>query len=276
MSREEDRAPAGASVTCTLLHGDHRDVLDVVVDNTISDPPYGQRTHEGHNDGSLAAINGFEAELDYSHWTPDDVHEYVRHWSPRTRSWMVSMTSHDLISAWEAAMREAGRYCFAPLPYIDFGKGPRVLGDGPASWTCYIIVARPRSEAWLTDWRRDRKALDLPRSLPGAYKRELGDVTWTPPGGGKRIGGKPLGLMRALVRDYSLPGQMIADPYAGHGTTLRAAIELGRHAIGAEIDLEVWTAAIERLRQPVALDLFTPRSPRAAENGVKQVGLPGF
>jgi len=249
-------------MTWTLLHGDHREVLDgIVVDATIADPPYGARTHKGHNDGSLAAINGFEAPIDYDHWTPADVHAFVSLWSPRTRGWMVCMTSHDLVPAWESAFADAGRYAFAPIPFVDFGKGPRVLGDGPASWTCWIMVARPSSGEWLTAWRERREALDLPRSLPGAYKRERGDVVWTPPGDdrGKRIGGKPLGLMRSLVMDYSFPGDLVADPFAGHGTTLRAADELGRDAVGAERDRDVWETAMARLSTPVQTGLFGDR-----------------
>jgi tRNA G10 N-methylase Trm11 len=42
--------------------------------------------------------------------------------------------------------------------------------------------------------------------------------------------------MRALVRDYSRPGDLVCDPCCGAGTTLRAAIEEGRRAIGGDID----------------------------------------
>jgi hypothetical protein len=243
-------------------HGRWQDVLaDVECDALISDPPYGKRTHDGHNDGSMAAINGFEAEIDYDHWTPADVLAFVRHWSPRTRGWLVGMTSHDLIPAWEVALAEVGRYAFAPIPYVDFGKGPRVLGDGPASWTVHVIAARPRSKVWLEEWRARRHNLGLARSLDGAYLRAKGDVVWTPPQRpgeekGKRIGGKPLGLMRAIVGDYSMPDDWVCDPYGGHATTLRAALELGRKAAGSERDREAFEAGLGRLREPVALDLF--------------------
>ena len=240
-----------------LRLGRWQDVLaGVECDSQVADPPYGERTHAGHNNGSMAAINGFEAPIDYTHWTPDHVHEFVRSWSPRTRGWMVNMTSHDLLPAWEAALEEAGRLAFAPLPYVDMGKGPRVLGDGPANWTVQIIVARPRSKAWLEDWRRDRAARKLSKSLPGAYLRSPGDVVWTPPGGSKRIGGKPLGVMRAIVRDYSRPGDLVCDPFAGHGTTLLAAAMEDRRAVGSEMDEEAHAAALERLGRGYTLDLF--------------------
>lgn len=265
-------------MTWLLLHGDHRDVLNVVVDHTITDPPYGAGTHEGHNAGSGTAHTGFQNTIDYDPWTRDDVFEFVRHWSPRTRGWMVCMTSDDLIMAYRDAYWDVGRYDFATVPYVDFGKGPRVQGDGPASWCCYIMVARPRSKDWILEWRARRKALGLSASLDGAYRREAGDVVWTPPGadGKKRIGGKPLGLMRALVSDYSFAGEVIADPFAGHGTTLRAADELGRDAIGAERDREAFEAALTRLREPVALDMFQPREVRPAQNAQEQGSLPGF
>lgn len=243
-------------MTFDLRSGRWQDVLaDVEVDETISDPPYGERTHDGHNSAENTAISGFQNDIDYSHWTPEDVHAFVAHWSPRTIGWLVGMTSHDLIPAWEQALCEAGRYVFAPLPFLDIGKGPRVLGDGPASWTVQIIVARPRSMTWLESWRQRRKARGLSTSLPGGYLRERGDVVWSPPGGGKRIGGKPPGFMRRIVEDYSEPGDLVCDPYSGHATTLRVALELGRRAIGAEVDPDVHAAALARLREPIAMAL---------------------
>jgi site-specific DNA-methyltransferase (adenine-specific) len=240
-----------------LRLGRWQDVLaDVECDAKIDDPPYGQRTHEGHNEGSRSVTGCFDNPIDYTHWTPDHVHEFVRHWSPRTRGWMVSMTSHDLIPAWEAALSEAGRLAFAPLPYVDMGKGPRVLGDGPASWTVQIIVARPRSQSWLDDWRKDRSGAGLSRSLPGAYLRGRGDVVWKPANGSRRIGGKPLGVMRAIVRDYSRPGDVVCDPFAGHGTTLLAAAIEGRRAVGSEMDAEAHAAAVARLSGGYTPDLF--------------------
>jgi site-specific DNA-methyltransferase (adenine-specific) len=62
---------------------------------------------------------------------------------------------------------------------------------------------------------------------------------------------KPLKLMRVLVEMLSEPEQTILDPYCGTGTTLRAAKDLGRKAIGIEIEERYCEIAAKRLAQSV-------------------------
>lgn len=47
---------------------------------------------------------------------------------------------------------------------------------------------------------------------------------------------KPLSVMRHLVNSLTLPGETVADLFAGSGSTLEAAILEGRKAVGCEID----------------------------------------
>jgi len=58
---------------------------------------------------------------------------------------------------------------------------------------------------------------------------------------------KPYEAMRWFVS--SLPGDTILDPFMGSGTTLRAAKDLGRRAIGIEIEEKYVEIAIKRLQQ---------------------------
>ena len=62
---------------------------------------------------------------------------------------------------------------------------------------------------------------------------------------------KPLPFMKFLVNRLSEKSEVIADIFMGSGTTLVAAKELGRKAIGIEISEAYCNIAIDRLRQGV-------------------------
>ncbi len=76
---------------------------------------------------------------------------------------------------------------------------------------------------------------------------------------------KPVALMRQLVALFSIPGDLVLDPFMGSGTPGVAAIELGRRFVGIELNPGYFDVACKRIaaaeRQE---DLFIAR-PRAVE-----------
>ena len=223
-----------------LRLGRWQDVLADVAqcDAVIVDGPYGSKTHDGHAGRTRTDIRDkhkLPEPLPYDGWTPADVGELCLRWSGAAMGWFVAATSHDLFADYAARLGSLGRYVFAPVPIVTPGMSIRLRGDGPSSWTVWLCVARPPS---LSRWG----------TLPGAYIGKPADSVIA--------GGKNLATMRAIVRDYSRPGDLIVDPCAGGATTLIAAAIEGRRAIGAEMDPETFRKACRRIDGGWTPDLF--------------------
>jgi site-specific DNA-methyltransferase (adenine-specific) len=54
---------------------------------------------------------------------------------------------------------------------------------------------------------------------------------------------KPVNLLKRLIEIFTDEGDVVIDPVAGSGTTLRAAAELGRNCYGFEIDRKFYEDA---------------------------------
>lgn len=231
------------SVRCGTWESVLGDVAEC--DAVITDAPYSARTHDGWNEGEAqvrdATGQPTRAAIEYAAVDAVGIARLVDAWAPRTRGWFVAMTSHDLVPAYESALRAHGRYVFAPVPVIQ--KRPRLLGDGPASWAVYLVASRPRSLDFM-GWG----------CLPGAYEAP------TVKGSGI-AGAKPLGLMRAIVRDYTRPGDLVVDPFCGSGTTALACAIEGRRCVTAEVDERTYDLAVKRLRRGHTPDLFAGGTP---------------
>jgi len=216
------------------------------------DAPYSERTHSGHDggtrgDGHHSREHGHRkvsVPIAFKPWGESDVRECVDRFAPICRGWFVSMTDHHLAPLWADAMQSCGLYAFAPLPLVEIGSRVRLSGDGPCSWTTWLVVARTRSGTF-----SDGTPCNRWGTLRGSYVFK---------GKGDRVivGGKRTDVMRALVRDYTRPGDLVCDPCAGAGTTARACQLEGRRFVGAEVNHETHSTAVERLQQPFTAPLL--------------------
>ena len=63
--------------------------------------------------------------------------------------------------------------------------------------------------------------------------------------------GKPSKLMAALLQCVPI-GALVIDPFTGSGTTIIAAAQTGRRALGIERESEYCRITVDRLRQHAA------------------------
>lgn len=229
----------------TLYLGDCMEILPTLskVDAVITDPPYSERCHTGHDSGAAESRDGSSRSgLGYAALSHSDVAKLAQSYANCCTGWIVWMTDSDLALVVRKALESVGRYAFAPLPFYQAGRSVRLTGDGPCSWTDWIVPARTKAQSkWGT--------------LPGGYIAGQG---WNDKA---RMGGKPTALMELLVQDYSRAGNTVLDTHMGAGTTGVACIRNGREFIGIEIDKSAFDIACKRIEQAVSQgQLFEPES----------------
>lgn len=259
----------------------HEAMGELRADALIFDAPFSARTHEnqaaalsanrprrfaasvGSESAEQRAIRRYASRiasgaavgrraLNYEAFNVDTIAAFCRVWLPYCAGWIVSITDDVLAPLWRSEFDRSGLCTFAPLPLVEIGGRVRLSGDGPSSWTCWIVVARPRSVNF-TKWG----------TLPGAYVQNAERDR-------RVMGGKPFRSMCAIVGDYSRKGDLIVDPFAGGGTTLAAAKHLGRRSIGLDrsaLHAQLSAKRVAKTREQ--LTLFEP----SAQPAMMQQGL---
>ncbi len=96
---------------------------------------------------------------------------------------------------------------------------------------------------------------DVPKDIKERSKisledfRSFRDAIWPINGAAsdKHTAAFPLEIPRRLTMMYSFVGDTVLDPFLGSGTTTKAALELGRHSIGIEINPTFFNYMKEKL-----------------------------
>ena len=196
----------------TLYHGDCLQITDwLAADVLVTDPPYGMAYDSGWVKGRSTVIAGDG----------------------------------------DTAIREKVLDLWLPRPALVFGtwRQPRPInarhvliwdkGDDPGTGDLSMPWGNSHEEIYVfgQGFTGKRGPAVLRCAKPPVNDR---DAHPTP---------KPLALMDSLIA--KCPPGVIADPFAGSGSTLVAAKALGRHAIGVELEERYCEIAARRLAQDV-------------------------
>lgn len=152
-----------------------------------------------------------------------------------------------------------------------FSRCPRplVVTPGLVNLALWLRMEQPR---WVCAWIKPNQCSPSalngfnvwePILVYGRPSKPIGQDAWVASiqtnqaGVGDHPCPKFLPFWRKLLNTFSNPGDLILDPFLGSGTTLRAAKDLGRKAIGIEIEERYCAIAAQRLAQGV-LPLAVP------------------
>jgi site-specific DNA-methyltransferase (adenine-specific) len=206
----------------TIYHGDARDVLPGLpqADLVLTDPPYGSTTHDKH----LSTVTDHR-ELGFDEISEADMVKAAAKLLEQSRAWVVFTCEWHFIHALPGLVR----FGIWRKP----NGAPQFTGDRPGmGWEGIAILHGPGKKRWNGGGRHGVWTFNTEQ---GAHPTQ-----------------KPLKLYKALISDFSLQrGDTILDPFMGSGTTLVAAKELGRRAIGIEIEEKYCEIAAKRLSQEV-------------------------
>jgi len=207
----------------TLYLGDCREQLAwLEADVLCTDPPYGRAWRQG------------------------------RHWDPRHTDDRHGGIDGDM----DTAARDNVLALWGDRPAVVFGD--LMLAPPPGNKLTLVYRKPPNAGARgaIAGFRRDAEAI----YLLGPWPSGLGGMSsviatsarsqGNPSSAQGRYGhphAKPVDVMETLIA--ACPPGVIADPFAGSGSTLVAARNLGRKAIGVEIDERYAEAAARRLAQ---------------------------
>jgi site-specific DNA-methyltransferase (adenine-specific) len=214
----------------TIYHGDCRD-LSIEANLTLFDPPYGigRRYSDAYDDRAEGYWEWFLPCLErLRRVAPVMAHTH------RTPEGLRRITGYDWIAVWHKPYSAGARIGNSPvLPHWEpiFLYGIHSLGVKRQAFAD-VLSYNPESSPAPTKSASPRDKA----------KSDAGDNHPLP---------KPLPLMARLILWLSAQGETVYDPFAGSGTTLLAAKNLGRKAIGIEIEERYCEIAAKRLAQGV-------------------------
>ena len=222
----------------TLYHGDALEVMASMAEQSvaavITDPPYTERTHSKARKkltGSSTSAVIESGVTTFGAITDEDLRTMLAECGRVSEGWVIATLDYRHAVEFDVDPPE-GLKCQRLGVWVKTNPTPQITGDRPAQgWEsiAYLHRAQGRSK-----WNGG--------GLHGNYVSPI-----APPEGHPTA--KPLLMLRDMVRKFTNPGDVVLDPFAGSGTTLRAAVDEGRKAIGVELEERYCEIIAKRLQQ---------------------------
>ena len=212
----------------TIYCGDCREILPHLpkVDLVLTDPPYGKGYSTGRRKGISRPTTQIQHDKDLSvvaeAWPlalqalKDPGHWYAVAAPGEINTAVLVFTGYSHLLAWDKGNRGTA--------------GDRECGFGE-SWEAIFYGTKGR------------------RPLNGSRPRTVIRHDWSGTMDPQHPTVKPVPLLCRMIEWSSAEGETVLDPFMGSGTTLAAARNLNRKAIGIEIEERYCEIAVKRLAQ---------------------------
>lgn len=226
-----------------IYHGDCWVTLSRLggtADVIITDPPYDKQTHEGARTTRKEADGGNRVCIHGIDFEPiTDPAEVARLLIVHARRWVIAFCALEQLGAYRAGAEVNGAWVRSGV-WHRLAGAPQFSGDRPAQGAEGIAIMHAPHAGERMRWNGHGSAAVW--AAPVVHSSVRVHPTE-----------KPLSLISSLVADFSEPGELIVDPFCGSGTTLVAARNHGRRAIGIEQDERYCEMAARKLAQGVLL-----------------------
>ena len=231
---------------------------DKSVDHVICDPPYEAEAHTLQRrikrDAGASGYGGTDQRvsvvepLDFAPITAEVRASVARELARVCRGWVIVFCQAEAVAAWRLDLDSAGARWRRPMVWVKPDGQPCLAGDRPG------IGYESMATAWAGDGRS---------KWNGGGKLGVYSCVKSTANGNEHPTQKPLALMESLVRDFTDPGELVCDPFAGSGTTGVACKRLGRRFIGWEREPKYHAIAEKRIAAArEQLGLFREKAPR--------------
>jgi len=203
---------------------------DKSLDHVITDPPYSEYVHTKNWGGGNSAKGPKVKKIAFASLSASELKEVATQIVRVTRGWALVFCADDDIRAWRDAFDKAGARRSVTCIWTKPNGTPQFRGESPAQPCEYIVTAWCGPPEVRPSWNGGGKLGHYVCSIeaPGVRRHETQ---------------KPVRLISNLVLDFTLPGDLIGDPYGGAGTLAVAARRAGRKFVLWERNEEHATAA---------------------------------
>ena len=233
------------------------------VDLIVTSPPYNiGKAYNGNPNADLLAYNDY---LDFSRcWLANCLH-----WAQPTGRLCVNVAmdinsggKHPLCADITHAAIDVGWQYHTTISWNEGNISRRTAwGSWMSASAPHVINPTETIIVFYKDeWKRASDGRPRENDITREEFKNWTYGSWSFPGANKKAShgheaAYPIELPKRCIKLFSFVGDHILDPFSGSGTTLQAAFENNRKAIGIEQELKWCRATLERLNKKCQLRL---------------------